>query len=658
MHTLGSTWPIVALLLAALSPVSAEAATMASEHIVSAPAARCTDRGTDGRDRLAGTRGDDVLCGGRSGDILLGRGGDDVLRGGAGRDLLKGGGGDDVIDGRERPAKRDRIYCGAGHDVVRPGPRDVVDISCEEVVRPEPEVQPVAVVDRVTVAEDSGSTVIDVLANDTGPGLLTVQSVTQPDHGVATSSDTQVSYSPDPDACGPDLFTYTITGGSEGTVILDVQCVDDPPEAVDDTAVGQENGPEVLVFVVANDTDRDGGPIKVVSVTSPAHGTSAVDGEQLVTYLPAQEFCGSDEFEYTLEGGSTATVHVEVECMARFTSLAVGAQYVCGLTDVGEALCKGDNQYGRLGDGTTTRRAHPTAVDAPEGVRFTQLAADDVHTCGLSSTGIVYCWGDNSWGQVGDGTTTGRLSPTAAARPEGVTFTQIAVGDHHTCALAASGAAYCWGENLNGQVGDGTFTDRTVPTRVLVPEDLGFVELSTGGSHTCGIADTGQVHCWGYNDDGRLGDGTNVDQPVPVVARTPARATLAHVTVGRLHSCAMSAGGKAWCWGANLNGELGDGTTTYRSSPSAVIPVEGVDLTSITAGDGHTCALAASGQPFCWGSNSREQVGDGTVIDRLSPTLSNRYPGVTFTDIDATGMRTCGLSDTARTYCWRSPFWA
>jgi hypothetical protein len=192
---------------------------------------------------------------------------------------------------------------------------------------------------------------------------------------------------------------------------------------------------------------------------------------------------------------------------------------------------------------------------------------------------------------------------------------------------------------------------------VLVPEDVAFLELSVGGSHTCGLVDTGQVYCWGYNDDGRLGDGTQIDQPVPVAARTPPNAHLAHVTLGRLHSCAMTGSGKAWCWGANLNGELGDGTTTYRSTPTAVVAIDGVNFTTITAGDSHTCALAATGRAYCWGANSREQVGDGTIIDRLSPTLSDRYPDVTFTSIDATGARTCALSDTARTYCWRAPFW-
>lgn len=589
--------------------------------------------------------------------MLFGHGGDDLLRGGVGRDLLKGGGGDDVLVGVERPAKRDRLYCGDGYDVVWPGRRDTIDLSCEEVGRPDTVEQPAAINDKVTVVEDSGSVVIDVLANDTGPAPLTVDSVTQPEHGETGASATSVSYVPDPDFCGPDLFTYTISGGSTATVILDVTCVDDAPEAVDDSAVGDENGPLIDVFVVANDTDRDGGPIAVSSVTDPEHGSSAIESSQHVTYAPDQEFCGTDHFDYTLEGGSTATIDVVISCMQRFTSLAVGDRYVCGITGDGIAMCKGDNSFGRLGDGTTTSRAHPVAVDAPEDVRFTQLSAGPYHTCGLSSTGDVYCWGSNSYGQIGDGSTTGRLSPSVVSNPDGVTFKRIIVGDRETCALTAAGAAYCWGRNSNGQVGDGTFTDRAVPSRVLAPDDVAFLELSAGGSHTCGLADTGQVYCWGYNDDGRLGDGTQVDQPVPVAVRTPPNAYLAHVTVGRLHSCAMTGSGKAWCWGANLNGELGDGTTTYRSTPTAVIAIDGVDFTSITAGESHTCALAATGRAYCWGANSREEVGDGTTIDRLSPTLSDRYPDVTFTSIDATAARTCALSDTARTYCWRAPFW-
>jgi alpha-tubulin suppressor-like RCC1 family protein len=153
-----------------------------------------------------------------------------------------------------------------------------------------------------------------------------------------------------------------------------------------------------------------------------------------------------------------------------FVSLAAGAYHICGLTTAGGAYCWGWNYFGQLGTttntGTDSPNPTPTAVSLPNGVTFVSIEAGVYHTCGLTSAGAAYCWGNSGNGQLGDGTTTGSSAPVAVSAPEGVTFARLAAGSYHTCGVTSAGAAYCWGFNDYGQLGDGTTTSRATPTAV------------------------------------------------------------------------------------------------------------------------------------------------------------------------------------------------
>lgn len=199
-----------------------------------------------------------------------------------------------------------------------------------------------------------------------------------------------------------------------------------------------------------------------------------------------------------------------------FTSIVAGANLTCGLVSGGQAYCWGQNNSGQLGDGTLTDRHQPTAVSG--GHSFSVLALGYAHTCGLTEAGVAYCWGLSSNGQVGDGHTTDRTVPTPVAG--GLTFRSLIAGGRHTCGTLASGAAMCWGQNSptpayggGGQLGDGTLIDRLVPTAVA--GGLGFSAMTAGESHTCGIATTGSAWCWGNNAYGQLGDDSNENRLVP-----------------------------------------------------------------------------------------------------------------------------------------------
>ena len=307
-----------------------------------------------------------------------------------------------------------------------------------------------------------------------------------------------------------------------------------------------------------------------------------------------------------------------------FQSINVGNS-ACGLTSVGAAYCWGLNDHGQLGDGTLTPSETPVAVQMPAGVTFTSVAvatgAFGSHACGLSTTGIAYCWGANDSGQLGDNTNTPRSLPAAVSMPVGVTFTSLGVGSQHNCGLTAAGGVWCWGDNeQGGQLGDGTTADRWVPTQVGMPAGVALASISISGYHSCGLTAAGVAYCWGWNSRGQLGDGTQSPRSMPTAVVMPAGVTFSSIDAGYYNTCAVAVGGIGYCWGRNAFGEVGDGSTaSQRLAPVPVAMPTGVTFASVVTGWNHSCGLSPEGQAWCWGINSRGQLGDGSTIDRSTP---------------------------------------
>ena len=327
-----------------------------------------------------------------------------------------------------------------------------------------------------------------------------------------------------------------------------------------------------------------------------------------------------------------------------FAQVSAGLDHACGVTTSGAAYCWGANGGGGLGDGTTTSpRTSPVLVLG--GLRLIQVAAGSGQTCAVSTARAAYCWGYNGDGDLGDGTTIDRTSPVPVVG--GLSFTQVtAAGDGYSCAVTTGHAAYCWGLNVSGNLGDGTTTQQTSP--VLVLGGLSFSQVSAGDDyHACGVTTGGAAYCWGYNVEGQLGDGTTTRQtsPVPVTGGL----SFVQLSAGDVRSCAVTTSGAAYCWGYNVNGWLGDGTTTTpRTSPVPV--VGGVTFAQVSAASNYTCGLAAGGAAYCWGHNGDGQLGDGSTTDRTSPVPV--VGGLTFTEVSATASSTCGLATGGAVYCW------
>ena len=290
---------------------------------------------------------------------------------------------------------------------------------------------------------------------------------------------------------------------------------------------------------------------------------------------------------------------------SRFVSISVGYVHSCAVASDSTAYCWGNDQAGELGIGSTVYQPLPGAPVAG-GQRFATVSAGDFSTCGVGRAGAGFCWGGN----VGSGNP--RLSsPSPVAVAPGLTFKAMTLttgdpglgggsGGQHTCGLTATGVAYCWGINNLGELGSGAVTTLdSVP--VPVAGGIAFAMLSAGNYHTCGVSTDGAAYCWGSNYAGELGNPSVSDSSLVPIAVTGGYQFLT-VSAGFFHTCGLTTDGSAYCWGANSEGQLGDGTLSERKVPAPV--VGGLHFVAIAVGMAHSCALTAAGTAYCWGATS------------------------------------------------------
>ena len=297
------------------------------------------------------------------------------------------------------------------------------------------------------------------------------------------------------------------------------------------------------------------------------------------------------------------------------TAIAAGGFHTCALLESGAVNCWGYSLFGQVGDGNQSRSTPVEVSGLSSGV--TAIATGTHHSCALLESGAVKCWGLNGYGQLGDESNNNSRSIPELVSGLSSGVKAIAAGSYHTCAVLNSGAVKCWGWNVDGQLGDGTFDDHSTPVAVD-GLNSGVKAITAGDYHTCALLNSGAIKCWGLDDFGQLGDGgENINSSTPVSVSGLTSGVVA-IGAGGRHNCALLDSGAVQCWGFNGYGQLGDGTSANHPAPYDVYGLSS-GVVAIAAGDYHTCALLNSGDVNCWGDNTYGELGDGTLENRLTP---------------------------------------
>lgn len=302
-----------------------------------------------------------------------------------------------------------------------------------------------------------------------------------------------------------------------------------------------------------------------------------------------------------------------VGSMSDIVAIAAGGAHSLALDADGQVWAWGENWGGQVGDETTTTQTSPAQIPSLSGIRA--IAAGSSHSLALDANGYVWAWGTNSRGQLGDGTTTDHATPAQVLVPNRVQG--IAAGHAYSLAVSRDGSVWAWGDNYNGQLGDGTHTDRLTPTRALILQGVQAVAAGIGDyySHSLALDIHGLVWAWGANYEGQLGDGTTTGRTA--AGRVADLSGIIAIAAGATHSLALDDQGQAYAWGGNYYGQLGRGDTTNGTTPVGVSGMS--EARGIAAGDSHSLTVDDQGLVWAWGNNDYGQLGDGTLYYRYTP---------------------------------------
>jgi len=359
------------------------------------------------------------------------------------------------------------------------------------------------------------------------------------------------------------------------------------------------------------------------AATMPHGGVSADPDAAAVTggTLRGWGFNGDGELGNGTTDSSDVPVKVKLASGTKITQVRQGCDFTVALTSTGSVLTWGDDTFGQLGNGTTGgRQTVPVKVSLPSGTKITQVRAGCHHALALTSTGRVLAWGYNVFGQLGDGLNTDSNVPVFADMPQGVKVKAITAGQYHNLALASNGTAvFAWGRNQFGQLGNGTRTDSNTPVLVgLAGVTLTTLTATFGDS--LAVTTQGQVLTWGDNGFGELGDNLALaGTTTPVFAQVPAGVKVVGAVGGSFHFLARTDTGDVLAWGDNTFGQLGDDTFTQRNVPTFADLPPGATATTLGAGNRHSLALTSQGQVLGWGQGSSGELGQGSFIGSDSP---------------------------------------
>ena len=318
----------------------------------------------------------------------------------------------------------------------------------------------------------------------------------------------------------------------------------------------------------------------------------------------------------------------------------------------GALLAWGQNSDGELGNGTVTNSDTPVRVKLPRGARIVQARSGCFFTVALTSSGEVLAWGDNFDGQLGDGSLVNRKTPVRVHIPAGTRITRVRAGCAFALVLTSRGEVLAWGLNDVGQLGDGRAVNAMTPVRVRLPAHTIVTAISAGEAHGLALTSKGRVLAWGENDHGQLGDGNTNNKNVPVTVKLPRTTRIAAVSAGVFFSLAQTTAGGVLAWGYNFDGELGDGTTMDSNLPVKVRLPGSTKVTQLYAGGFHAAVLTSKGRTLTWGDNASGQLGDGNTVSSDIPVEPRLPAGTKVTGVAACLNNSFALTSKGRVLAW------
>jgi len=366
-----------------------------------------------------------------------------------------------------------------------------------------------------------------------------------------------------------------------------------------------------------------------------------------------------DETPLLLTHSTITDIGFSADSIYTNTTIAAGTYNGCAILENQSMVCWGDNEYGQLGDGTTTGSAVPIYVNVAANETPVEVTVGQVTACALMESGNIYCWGSGYYGKMGNGEPWNDDYVNTEMRqvllPEGQGGQTVSISGGHICTILNNGDVYCWGRGNQGQLGYGGTSNRNIPAKVNLPGQRSAIAISTGTFMTCAITTDGMGYCWGENDEGQLGNGTtNSRQMTPVEVLFPSGYTPVSISAGDDFACALMDNRKVMCWGENNDGRLGQGplATDDETTPVWVSMENSETAHFLDIGTKSACMILDSEETKCWGTNEEGQIGQGdTDIDYYStPTEVNG--SYDFVALSINSDTICAITSNAEGYCW------
>ncbi len=356
-------------------------------------------------------------------------------------------------------------------------------------------------------------------------------------------------------------------------------------------------------------------------VTTTSNGSSSWTAASSFAATPSGTLWGWGNNAANQLGDGTTTSPKNpklLDSTATWNSVGAGKDFTCATRTDGHLYCMGSNASGATGLGTTTGSTTSiTRVGTATDWNF--VSAGELHACAIKTTGTLWCWGSHLNGRLGLGTLAADVtSPTQVGTA--TTWANVNAGEKHTCAVRTDSTLYCWGGNTSGQVGDGTSgTDRLTPVQISSGDGGVWSKVGAGSAHTCATRTDKTLYCWGADGSGQLGNGSGGAQTAPQQIATADGGVWADLSVGSVHNCAAKTGGTAWCWGSNASGRLGVGVTGGSYHSPTEVSGSVTTWATVAVGFTYSCAVRTDASMWCWGSNSVGQLGVGTTTSHNTP---------------------------------------